>query len=145
MVLSLLMRNMITIHTISILKRLLVGINNNENYWKQSITLNAEKDISRAINSLKEICDEIIVLDSQSDDATREIAESAGVKVHIQPFLGDGGQKRSFKIHQIIGYSVLDADEYLDRDLIEFVKKINFDKSHYDSYSFRRKNFCGSE
>ena len=58
------------------------------------ITLNAEKYISRAIESLKKICDEIIVLDSQSDDATRDIAESLGVKVYIQPFLGDGGQKK---------------------------------------------------
>ena len=71
------------------------------------ITLNAEKYISRAIDSLKEICDEIIVLDSQSDDATREIAESAGVKRYVQPFLGDGGQKKKHQnMHQIIGYSV---------------------------------------
>jgi len=110
------------------------------------ITLNAEKYISRAINSLKEICDEIIVLDSQSDDATREIAESAGVKVYVQPFLGDGGQKKEASKYASNNWIFsLDADEYLDRDLIEFVKEINFDKSHYDSYSFRRKNFCGSE
>ena len=35
------------------------------------ITLNAEKYILRAINSLKNISDEIIVLDSKSSDLTR--------------------------------------------------------------------------
>ena len=35
------------------------------------ITLNAEKYIQRAIESLQNICDEIIVLDSESIDSTR--------------------------------------------------------------------------
>ena len=35
------------------------------------ITLNAEKYISRAIRSLRNICDEVIVLDSESSDSTR--------------------------------------------------------------------------
>jgi hypothetical protein len=38
----------------------------------------------------------------------------------------------------------MDADEYLANDLIEFIKTINFN-DNYDSYSFRRKNFCGNE
>ena len=38
------------------------------------ITLNAEKYILRAINSLKNISDEIIVLDSKSYDINRQIA-----------------------------------------------------------------------
>ena len=58
------------------------------------ITLNAEKYIQRAIESLQNICDEIIVLDSESIDSTREIALKSGAKVYIQAFLGDGGQKK---------------------------------------------------
>ena len=38
----------------------------------------------------------------------------------------------------------MDADEYLANDLIEFMKTINL-SDDYDSYSFRRKNFCGNE
>ena len=48
------------------------------------ITLNAEKYILRAVKSLKLISDEVIVLDSDSTDSTRKIAESAGAKVYIQ-------------------------------------------------------------
>ncbi len=68
------------------------------------ITLNAEKHILRAIESLKNVCDEIIVLDSESTDSTREIASSAGAQVFIQPFLGDGGQKKHQNSQQITGY-----------------------------------------
>ena len=38
------------------------------------ITLNAEKYIERAIKSLQNICDEVVVLDSESTDLTRDIA-----------------------------------------------------------------------
>jgi glycosyltransferase involved in cell wall biosynthesis len=110
------------------------------------ITLNAEKYILRAIESLSKICDEIIVLDSESTDSTRDIASSAGAKVFIQPFLGDGGQKKeASKFSKNDWIFSLDADEYLDSDLIDFINKIDLDKSFYDSFSFRRKNFCGDE
>ena len=110
------------------------------------ITYNAERYILRAIESLDSICDEVIVMDSESTDSTRDISKAAGAKVIIQSFLGDGGQKiaaSKFSKHNWI-FS-LDADEYLDTDLINFVKKIDFNIENYDSYSFRRKNYCGKE
>jgi glycosyltransferase involved in cell wall biosynthesis len=93
------------------------------------ITLNAEKYILRAIESLSKICDEIIVLDSESTDSTRDIASSAGAKVFIQPFLGDGGQKKeASKFSKNDWIFSLDADEYLDSDLIDFINKIDLDE-----------------
>jgi len=110
------------------------------------ITLNAEKYILRAIESLKNICDEIIVLDSESTDSTRRLAESVGAKVFTQPFLGDGKQKKKASEYSNNNWVFsLDADEYLDSDLIEFVSKIDLDNESYDSYSFRRKNYCAEE
>tara|TARA_Y100000389_G_C17465638_1_gene525286 strand:+ start:4102 stop:4860 length:759 start_codon:yes stop_codon:yes gene_type:complete len=109
------------------------------------ITLNAEKYISRAVKSLQNICDEIIVLDSESTDSTRELASQAGAKVFIQSFLGDGAQKKeASKYSENKWIFSLDADEYLEKDLIEFINDINLDDD-YDSYSFKRKNFCGDE
>ncbi len=110
------------------------------------ITLNAEKYILRAINSLKKICDEIIVLDSESSDSTRSLAESAGARVFTQPFLGDGKQKKEASKYSKNNWIFsLDADEYLDSDLINFVLKLDLDSESYDSYSFRRKNYCAEE
>ena len=109
------------------------------------ITLNAEKHIARAIKSLQSICDEVIVLDSESTDLTRDIAVKSGAKVFIQSFLGDGAQKKeASKFSKNNWIFSMDADEYLANDLIEFIKRINLN-SDYDSYSFRRKNFCGDE
>ncbi len=109
------------------------------------ITLNAEKYIERAIKSLQSICDEVIVLDSESTDLTRDIAVKSGAKVFVQSFLGDGSQKKeASKFSKNNWIFSMDADEYLGNDLVEFLKTINLN-GDYDSYSFRRKNFCGDE
>ena len=109
------------------------------------ITLNAEKYIERAIKSLQSICDEVIVLDSESTDLTRDIAMKSGAKVFIQSFLGDGAQKKeASKFSKNNWIFSMDADEYLANDLVEFIKTINLNGDYY-SYSFRRKNYCGDE
>ena len=88
------------------------------------ITLNAEKYILRAVESLKLISDEVIVLDSESTDSTRKIAESAGAKVYIQSFLGDGPQKKEASKYASNDWVFsVDADEYLDKDLIDYVNQ----------------------
>ena len=110
------------------------------------ITLNAEKYILRAVESLKLISDEVIVLDSNSTDSTREIAESAGAKIHIQSFLGDGPQKKEASKYASNDWVFsLDADECLDNDLIDYVNDIKLLDNSCDSFAFRRKNFCGDE
>ena len=109
------------------------------------ITLNAEKYIERAVKSLQSICDEVIVLDSESTDLTRDIAVKSGAKVFIQSFLGDGSQKKeASKFSKNNWIFSMDADEYLANDLVEFIKTINLNGDYY-SYSFRRKNYCGDE
>tara|TARA_B100001113_G_scaffold201889_1_gene165412 strand:+ start:3789 stop:4553 length:765 start_codon:yes stop_codon:yes gene_type:complete len=110
------------------------------------ITLNAEKYILRAIKSLENICDEIIVLDSESTDSTKSLAQSAGAIVLTQPFLGDGKQKKeASKSSKNDWIFSLDADEYLDDDLIDFVSKLDLENCNYDCFSFRRKNYCAEE
>jgi glycosyltransferase involved in cell wall biosynthesis len=59
-------------------------------------------------------CDEIVVLDSNSDDATRQIAERHGARIFVEPFKGYGLQKQSAidkARHDWI--LLLDADEFL--------------------------------
>jgi hypothetical protein len=57
----------------------------------------------------------------------------------------EGKKKEASKFSKNDWIFSLDADEYLDSDLIDFINKINLNDSSYDSYSFRRKNFCGDE
>src|SRR4051812_37368195 len=63
-------------------------------------------------------CDEIVVVDSGSRDATREIARAAGATVVDQPWLGYGAQ-RNVAIDHAAGAWILevDADERVSPEL----------------------------
>lgn len=68
-------------------------------------------------------CDELVVLDSGSTDATREIAARHGATVSVQAFQGYGPQKQSaIDLARHDWILLLDADEHLTgrgRDAIE--------------------------
>ena len=108
------------------------------------ITLNEEKNIEYVIKSVQKVCDEVLVIDSFSSDKTCEIAESLGAKVVKQKYLGDGGQKAFgaplAKNNWILS---IDADERLDTNAIEAIKKLDLDETSYEAFSFARKTFVG--
>ncbi len=63
-------------------------------------------------------CDEIVVLDSDSGDATRQIAEQHGARIFVEPFKGYGPQKQS--AIDKAGHDwilLLDADETLTAEV----------------------------
>ena len=108
------------------------------------ITLNEETNIAEVIKSVQRVCDEVLVVDSLSSDRTCEIAESLGAKVVKQPYLGDGSQK-AFGAPLATNDWILsiDADERLDENAIEAIKKLDLDTTSYDAFSFARKTFVG--
>ena len=59
------------------------------------ITFNEEANISRCIESVKAVADEIIVLDSYSTDRTASIARELGATVYYEKFRGYIGQKNN--------------------------------------------------
>jgi glycosyltransferase involved in cell wall biosynthesis len=108
------------------------------------ITLNEEKNIEEVIRSVQGICDEILVVDSQSSDRTREIAKSLGAKVVVQPYLGDGPQKAfGAPLAKNDWILSIDADERLDATAIAAIEAINLESTPYDAFSFKRKTFVG--
>lgn len=110
------------------------------------ITYNEEKNIERCIKTLFKVCDEVIIIDSNSSDKTVEIAQKHGAKVHYQKFLGDGLQRRHglqfCKNDWILNP---DTDEFLDNDALEFIKSKSFETDIYDGYEFRRTNYLADE
>ena len=88
------------------------------------LTYNEEKHITRCINSLKDVCEEIFVIDSFSKDKTVEIAKILGAKVYQHPF---ENQARQFNwaINNCPITSDwiwrVDADEYIEPALAEKV------------------------
>ena len=57
------------------------------------ITFNEEQKIGQCLDSVKDIADEIIVVDSHSTDATEAICDRYGVKFFTQDWLGYSEQK----------------------------------------------------
>jgi glycosyltransferase involved in cell wall biosynthesis len=81
------------------------------------ISLNEEDRIERCLRSVS-FCDELLVLDSGSTDRTREIAESLGARVELQPFLGHSKQKyRAAELARNEWILSLDCDEWLSEEL----------------------------
>src|SRR5512138_3702685 len=81
------------------------------------ITLNEERNIARAIESLR-CCDEILVVDSGSSDRTCEIAAKLGARVVESVWLGYAGQKNYASDHAAHDWVLsIDADEALSEAL----------------------------
>jgi glycosyltransferase involved in cell wall biosynthesis len=80
-------------------------------------TFNEEENLERCLESLR-FCEEIVVVDSHSTDATREIARRYTDRVIEQDFLGYIGQ-RKFAVAQASHEWVvcLDADEAVSPEL----------------------------
>jgi glycosyltransferase involved in cell wall biosynthesis len=108
------------------------------------ITLNEEDNIAAVIESVRAVCDEIIVVDSLSTDRTCEIAESMGARVIKQVYLGDGPQK-AFGVQFASNDWILslDADERLDDDAIAAIRALDLATTPHDAFSFCRKTFVG--
>lgn len=88
------------------------------------ITYNEADRIDDCLRSLA-FCDDIVVVDSGSEDATRERAEALGARVLVRPFDGYRSQK-AFAVAQARHDWVLclDADERVDATLREAIGKV---------------------
>lgn len=109
------------------------------------ITFNEEKNIARCLDSVKEIANEIIVVDSHSTDHTENICKEYGVKFFKQTFLGYIEQKNyalDLCKHQWV--LCLDADECLSEELVSSIRKLKQLAELADAYTMNRcTNFCG--
>ena len=81
------------------------------------LTKNEERHIARCIQSLKTICDEIIVVDSFSTDRTCQIAEQLGARIYRNPWKNYATQF-NYGVYQCQIQSEwiwrIDADEFLE-------------------------------
>lgn len=89
------------------------------------MTYNEERHISRAINSISEVADKVVIADCYSTDATLEIAREHGAQV-IQNDWVNHATQFNWALTQLNSDSDwilrLDADEYLTPELISEIK-----------------------
>ena len=108
------------------------------------ITLNEEINIGRCIDSLEGVADEIIVMDSNSTDKTKEICMQKGVRFVSQTWLGYAAQKN--QLNALAQYDMIlsiDADEALTERLKESILELK-KKDIIGVYTINRiTNYCG--
>jgi glycosyltransferase involved in cell wall biosynthesis len=95
------------------------------------ITKNEAECISRCLQSVKDIVNEMIVVDTGSTDATIAIAEQLGAKVFYYQWDNDFSAARNYALAQAKGDWIifLDADEYIATEMIKNVRPV-IDKIH---------------
>lgn len=104
-------------------------------------TLNEEKNLPFAIRSIKDLADEIVVVDMESEDNTVSVAKSLGAKVFSYRKVGYVEPARNFAISKATGdwILILDADERVPVQLVSKLKKI-VKENEFDFVFIPRKN-----
>lgn len=106
------------------------------------IVKNEEKYLEACLKSVNKKVNEIIIVDTGSQDQTINIAKENGAKVFSIKWNNDFAEARNFSIKQAsMDYIlVMDADEYLDEN-VDLQKVLSSEKDHY---SIRIKNELSS-
>ena len=105
------------------------------------ITFNEASNIKAACESVA-WADEVVVVDSNSTDATREIAEACGARVIVNDWPGFGAQKQ-FAVDQAKHEWILslDADERVSDELKQSILKLQNEKDLADGYQISRRTY----
>lgn len=108
------------------------------------ICKNESKHLSACLETVKDIVDEIIILDSGSTDQTQQIAEEYSAKWYVNlDWQGFGKQRQLAQTYATGDYVlVLDADERLDQPLRQAIANVLNQPVQTDKvFSFARINY----
>jgi glycosyltransferase involved in cell wall biosynthesis len=104
------------------------------------ITLDEERNVGRCLDSLADVADEIVVLDSGSRDGTERVCREHGAVFLAQPWLGYGPQKNAAVDRTSHEWVLsLDADEALSPELRESILAVKRAPAA-DAYAVNRLN-----
>ena len=108
------------------------------------ITLNEERNIERCLRSIRDLADEIIVLDAFSTDRTREICAKYPVRFEQRAWEGYSASKNYLNSLVSSDYILsLDADEALSEELYKEIQAEK-EKGFTGTYSVNRMtNYMG--
>ena len=108
------------------------------------ITKNEARNIGRCLASLESVADEIVVVDTFSEDGTQEIAKSHGARVIEKEWLGYSATKNLANETAQHEYVLsLDADEALTDTLKQSILAIKQTGGAGKVYTFNRLAFYG--
>ncbi len=109
------------------------------------LTYNEERRIEACLESLRDIADEIIVVDSYSTDGTLDICRRYGCKITQRELSGFGAQRQYATSLTNNNYVIsLDADEVISPALRQNIIRLKQEGLTHRVYAFSRLNFfCG--
>ncbi len=105
------------------------------------IALNEEKNIARAIESVRGFAQEVLVIDSGSTDQTASIAKHLGARVMNNPWRGYGQQKNFAQSQAKYDWILnIDADEEVSPELAVEIQQVleRDEKGNVKGYSIPR-------
>lgn len=107
------------------------------------ITYNEEENIENCLKSIVDISDDIIIVDSGSNDKTIDICKKYTQNIFYNKFENYSSQKNYANSLAKYNYVFsIDADEIVSEELKKSIFKINVDeKSTEIAYSFNRLNY----
>lgn len=108
------------------------------------IVKNEEKHLGKALFTVKPLVDEMIVVDTGSEDRTKDIATVYGAKVYDFQWKDDFSAARNYALSKASGewVLILDADEVISPIDFEILRKIVSKKgSKPKAYSFVTRNY----
>ena len=110
------------------------------------IVKNEEKNLAKCLNSVENLVDEIVIVDSGSTDKTIEIAKTFGAKIFKREFDSFSNQKNyalSIATNEWVLH--LDADEVLSKELVEEIKFVIINTKLDGFYLIRTNFFLGKQ
>ncbi len=111
------------------------------------IARNEEKYLEQCLNSVKDVADEIIIVDTGSTDRTKEIARKFGAKIFDFKWADDfsAARNESLKHSSKDWVLVLDADEVIEKEDLEKIKiEINKCEGNIAGFSFEQRSYIGN-
>ena len=109
------------------------------------ITFNEERNIGRCLQSVNEIADEVIVVDSCSTDKTSQICQNFNISFHQETWRGYSDQKNYANSLATNNWILsLDADEAISEELKQsIIKWKTLSQPPFAAFN-RLTNYCGS-
>ena len=108
------------------------------------IVKNEEKNLARCLLSVRDIVDDIVVVDTGSTDRSADIARVFGARVYPCQWHDDFSRARNFSLSKAVGrwILILDADEVIARQDHEALLRITRNRDAKTcAYSFITRNY----
>lgn len=108
------------------------------------LSKNEEKNIKDCLESIRQLADEIILIDDNSTDKTTKLAEESRAKIFTHSLNNNFAEQRNFGLQKAKGDWIffIDADERVSPKLKKEIKE-KIKSTNLDGFYLKRQDFFG--